>query len=67
MAEDDNEMGPGGYALTGAGVGAAGVGSSVGLLGVSAAIAAAPVSIVMGIIGGLVWWAARKIGEDNSQ
>ncbi len=60
--ESDSKMGPSGYALTGAGVGAAGLGSSAGLIGLSTAIAAAPVSIVLGAVGGLIWWAARKLG-----
>lgn len=63
MPEND-KMGPGGHALTGAGVGAAGVGSSAGLVGISTAIAAAPIFIPLGIIGGLIWWAAHKLSED---
>ncbi len=51
------------HALVGAGVGAAGVGNSIGLIGLSAGLAALPVSIVVGAVGGLVWWAARKLGE----
>jgi hypothetical protein len=60
----DGKMGPGGYALTGAGVGAAGAGSSIGLIGLSAGVAALPVSLVVGAVGGLIWWATKKLGED---
>jgi hypothetical protein len=49
------------HALVGAGVGGAGVGSSIGLIGLSAGLAVLPVSIVAGAIGGLVWWAAKKV------
>jgi hypothetical protein len=61
---ESDKMGPGGHALTGAGVGAAGAGSSIGLIGLSAGIAALPVSLVVGAVGGLIWWAAKKLGED---
>jgi hypothetical protein len=59
---ESDKLGPAGHALTGAGVGAAGVGSSVGLLGLSAAVATLPISLVLGAIGGLIWWAAKKEG-----
>jgi hypothetical protein len=52
------------HALVGAGVGAAGIGNSIGLIGLSAGIAALPVSLVVGAIGGLVWWATKKITEE---
>jgi hypothetical protein len=65
MPENDNKMGPGGYALTGAGVGAAGIGSSAGLIGISTAMAAAPILIPLGIIGGLICWAFGK-DSDNT-
>jgi len=52
-------------ALLGAGVGAAGVGNSIGLIGLSAGLAALPISIVVGAIGGLAWWTLRKIGEKS--
>ena len=51
------------HALIGAGVGAAGVGESIGLIGLSAGLAVLPVSIVAGAIGGLLWWATKKIAE----
>lgn len=62
--EKNEKWGATEHAIVGAGVGAAGVGNSIGLIGLSAGIAALPVSIVVGAIGGLVWWAARKIGEE---
>jgi hypothetical protein len=63
--ESGSKMGPGGYALTGAGVGAAGAGSSVGLIGLSAGLATLPVTLVVGAIGGLIWWAAKKLDENT--
>ena len=51
------------HALTGAGVGAAGIGNSVALIGLSAGLAALPVSIVIGVAGGLVWWGVRAIAK----
>ncbi len=62
--EKNEKWGATEHAIVGAGVGAAGVGNSIGLIGLSAGLAALPVSIVVGAIGGLVWWAARKIGEE---
>jgi len=59
--EREEKWGAAEHALVGAGVGAAGVGNSIGLIGLSAGLAVLPVSIVAGAIGGLVWWAARKI------
>ena len=47
------------------GIGAAGVGNSIGLIGLSAGIAALPVSIVIGVVGGLVWWGIKKLAEDD--
>lgn len=44
-------------AVIGAGVGAAGVTGSVGIIGVATAVAALPISLVVGVIGGLIWWA----------
>jgi hypothetical protein len=51
------------HAAAGAGVGAAGVTTSVGIIGVSTAIAAPPFSLVIGAIGGLVWWGIKKLDE----
>ena len=57
---EDKEWGAREHAIVGAGIGAAGVGNSIGLIGISAGLAALPVSIVAGAIGGLLWWAVRK-------
>jgi hypothetical protein len=51
------------HAIVGAGVGAAGVGSSIGLIGLSMGLTVLPISIAMGLAGGLLWWAARKVVE----
>jgi hypothetical protein len=59
--EKNKEWGATEHAVVGAGVAAAGVGNSIGLIGLSAGLAALPVSIVVGAVGGLVWWAARKM------
>ena len=61
MDEDREEKwGATEHAVVGAGVGAAGVGNSIGLIGLSAGLAALPISIVMGAIGGLAWWAVKR-------
>ena len=52
------------HAAVGAGVGAAGVGNSVALIGLSTGLAALPIFVVLGALGGLVWWGIRKITED---
>jgi hypothetical protein len=59
--EKDEKWGATEHAIVGAGVGAAGVGNSIGLIGLSAGLAVLPVSIVAGAVGGLLWWAARKM------
>ncbi len=48
------------HALVGGLVGGAGVGNSIGLIGLSTGLAVLPMSIVMGVAGGLIWWAVRK-------
>jgi hypothetical protein len=63
--QNDEKWGAAEHAVAGAGVGAAGVGSSVGLIGLSAGIAALPVSIVIGVVGGLAWWGIKKLTEDD--
>lgn len=60
---EDKEWGATEHAIVGAGVGAAGVGNSIGLIGLSTGLAVLPISIVVGALGGLVWWAAKKITE----
>ncbi len=58
---EDKGWGAREHALVGAGIGAAGVGNSIGLIGLSAGMAVLPISLVAGALGGLVWWAAKKI------
>ena len=58
--ERDEKWGAAEHALVGAGVGAAGVGESIGLIGLSAGLTVLPISIVAGAIGGLLWWAVKK-------
>ena len=58
--EPESKMGPSGYALTGAGVGAAGAGSVVSLMGLAAGVAVLPLSVAVGGIGGLLWWAVQS-------
>lgn len=60
---DDEKWGAAEHAAVGAAVGGAGVGNSIGLIGLSAGLAALPVSLVIGALGGLVWWGAKKLGE----
>jgi len=54
-------MGAGGFALTGAGVGAAGAGLTVTFMGLSAGLAILPFSLAVGVIGGLAWWALKSL------
>jgi len=58
--EKDEKLSATEHALIGGAVGAAGVGESIGLIGLSAGLAVLPVSIVAGAIGGLLWWAVKK-------
>jgi hypothetical protein len=52
------------HALAGAGVGAAGVTNSIAFIGLSTGLAVLPIGIVVGLVGGLVWWGVTKIVED---
>jgi hypothetical protein len=61
--QENKEWGAGEHALVGAGVGAAGVGSSIGLIGLAAGLAVLPISIIMGVVGGLAWWGAKNIAK----
>jgi len=66
MAQQQEEKwGASEHVITGAGVGAAGVGTSAGLIGLAASIAALPFSIVIGAVGGLAWWGIKKLTEDD--
>jgi hypothetical protein len=51
------------HAAVGAGVGAAGVGNSIALIGLSTGLAALPIFVVLGAVGGLLWWGVRKVAE----
>jgi hypothetical protein len=61
--QQDEEWGATEHALVGAGVGLAGVGNSIALIGLSTGLAVLPISIVMGVVGGLVWWGVRTIAK----
>jgi hypothetical protein len=50
------------HAAVGAGIGAAGVAQSVAIVGVSA-LPILPVFMVLGALGGLAWWGAKKLSE----
>jgi hypothetical protein len=41
------------------------VGTSAGLIGLTASIAALPISLVIGAVGGLAWWGIKKLTEDD--
>ena len=59
--QDNEKWGAAEHVAVGAAIGGAGVGNSIGLIGLSAGLAALPVCLVMGALGGLVWWGAKKI------
>jgi len=61
--ETEGKMGPGDYLLTGAGVGVAGAGSVVTLMGFAAGVAVLPVTLAVGVAGGLLWWAATSTSK----
>lgn len=60
MNKQQEEWGAAEHALIGGLVGGAGVGNSIGLIGLSTGLAVLPIALVMGVAGGLVWWAVRK-------
>jgi len=62
--EEEKPWGAGEHALIGGLVGGAGVGNSIGLIGLSTGLAVLPIALVMGVAGGLAWWAARKIAKE---
>jgi hypothetical protein len=62
MDDQQDKSGPAEHALVGAGLGAAGVAQSAVFVGVSA-VAALPAFIVLGALGGLAWWGAKKLAE----
>jgi hypothetical protein len=55
MDEHKKSWGAAEHALTGASVGAAGAGQSIALIGSSTGLAMLPLSIVVGVVGGLAW------------
>jgi len=59
----EGDWGAAEHVAVGAGVGAAGVAQTVALIGLSG-LAALPVFIVVGAVGGLAWWGLRKIAEN---
>lgn len=61
--QEDSDLGAAGHALVGAGVGAAGTGTSIAIIGLSAALPLLPVFIVIGAAGGLAWWGARTAAK----
>ena len=63
--QQEEEWGAAEHALVGAGVGLAGVGNSIGLIGLATGLAALPISIVIGVVGGLVWWGVRTIAKKS--
>jgi hypothetical protein len=64
--QEEKEWGATEHALVGAGVGAAGVGNSIGLIGLSAGLAALPLSIAIGVVGGLAWWGIKTIAKKSN-
>jgi len=63
--KEEKPWGPTEHALVGAGVGAAGVGNSIALIGVSTGLAVLPVSIAVGVVGGLAWWAIKTVARNS--
>lgn len=59
--ERDEKWGAAEHVAVGAAIGGAGVGNSIGLIGLSAGLTVLPISIVIGAAGGLLWWAAKKM------
>ena len=50
------------HAAVGAGIGGAGVASSVALVGL-AALPLLPVFLIAGAVGGLAWWGVKEAGK----
>ena len=53
------------YALIGAGVGAAGVGNSAGLIGLATTLSLMPVCAVAGAILGLLLWGIKSLADKS--
>lgn len=58
--QEEKKWGAAEHVVVGAAIGGAGVGNSIGLIGLSAGLAVLPISIVMGAVGGLAWWVVKK-------
>ena len=65
MDEHKKSWGAAEHALTGASVGAAEAGQSIALIGLSTGLAMLPLSIVVGVVGGLAWWAIKAVVRDS--
>lgn len=61
MEEEQEKSGFAEHVLIGAAVGGAGVGNSIGLIGLSTGLAVLPICLLMGAVGGLAWWGAKKL------
>jgi hypothetical protein len=63
MQHNEEKWGPKAYAAVGAGVSLAGLGESAGFIGLSTTLSLIPACIVVGVIGGLVWWGIKSLAE----
>jgi hypothetical protein len=63
MQHDDEKWGAKAYAAVGIGVSLAGLGESAGFIGLSTTLALIPACIVVGVIGGLLWWGITRLAE----
>ena len=63
MQHTEEKWGPKAYAAVGAGVSLAGLGESAAFIGLSTTLALVPACIVVGAVGGLVWWGIRSLAE----
>jgi hypothetical protein len=63
MQQDEEKWGPKAYAVVGIGVSLAGLGESAGFIGLATTLSLIPACIVVGAIGGLVWWGIKSLAE----
>ncbi len=61
--QENSEPGAMEHALVGAGVGVAGTGTSIAIIGLSAALPLLPVFLAIGAAGGLAWWGAKAAAK----
>lgn len=59
----EEKWGPKAYAVVGAGVSLAGLSESAGFIGLATTLALVPACIVVGMIGGLIWWGVKSLAE----